>query len=346
MTDTNHPGRVDAAGPPETQVRRLLVRARRKLRLVRAVEAAAVAATAGALLAAATLLVGWLTDVTGLSSSAYLGAGRYVPLVLIPLAAAAAATVGLLRPIDLRQAGRRLDLRAHLRDRLATAAELIESSQAEAPVVRTVCAQALRAAERADALNVPLWSRTRATAAALGLSLLLVGALLPVAAAAGRRGPAEVASALGRMTPQQREQLAEAIRRLASQAGLEETNPEVARAADAALDSDAERLEPALVELRRAGVDTSALLRREPEPDEPARADTAPDAPLTDAESPAEPDPPAVRVYSPASPDSGDATESYTRAWDRAQAQAAGALASGRIPPRYRMLVRRYFAGD
>lgn len=344
MTDTNHPGQVAEAASPETRVRRLLVGARRKLRLVRAVEAAAVAATAGALLAAAILLVAWLADPTGLASPAYLGAVWHVPLVLIPLAAAAGAAVALLRPIKLRQAGRCLDSRAHLHDMLATAAELIESPHAEESVVRVVCTQALRAAERADALKVPLWSHTRATAAALGLSVLLCAAATALAATTGGRQLSETVSTVRRMTPQQRERFAAALREAAQHAGLDEDAPTVADAADAARNADADQLRRALAELRRAGMDTSALSRRDTQPPEPPDEFTGAEPETPDVNEVAKEA--ALRVYSPPSAQDAeidDEPESFRSAWSRARARADESLAAGRIPPRYRPLVRRYF---
>ncbi|MFP3937859.1 MAG: hypothetical protein ACLFVW_05920 [Phycisphaerae bacterium] len=328
---------------PADRVRRLLVRQRRRLRCVRAAETAALCATAGALTAAAVELV-WL--VAGLSLRWYPGVWLwFLPVVFIVVSAGCGALVSLLRPLSLRRAARVLDARAGLRDRLATAAELIDSPQADESVVSGVCLQALWSADSAGACHVSLWSRGRSTAAALGLSVLLAGALLPPAATLPRRQSAEVVSAVRRMTPDEREQVVEALGRLADEAGLDESFAEVAEAEDAIRRADAERLALSLAKLRRAGVDVSALMQRETA-EQPGGGEVTDHADIADADSPAEAQRAAVRVYSPGMEEDGEPLQSHSSAWSRAQSRAADALAAGRIPPRYRPLVRRYFDED
>ncbi len=299
---------------------------------------------AGRAAAVVCVLVGVLAS-GGLLLGAHLRVAPWlIPAAVIPAGAAIGALVSLAGAPGPRGSAIVLDSRARLLDRLATAAELVESPSADERVVRNVCVHALRAADRARATTLPLWSRGRATAAALALAVLLSVTLIPAASAAGRRQAATVASAARRMTAAEREQLAEAIRRAAAEAGLDEQAPDVEDAAAAADEQDAERLLEALMNLRRAGVDTSALMREDPAEDDPPTV-AAEDADAADAAP--TPGEGVVRVYSPgAARDTDDDTEPFEQAWSRARLRAAEALAAGRIPQRYRPLVRRYFEDE
>ncbi len=128
-------------------------------------------------LAALTVLAG------GSAAAAVLaGAFSYLPknwlILLVPVAAAAAASVALVRGASLRQVAASADRRAGLRERLSTAWEVAEA-KADSAFARAVQQQALATVQRPDLRKLSFWKRTRATSAALGLALLAAALMLP-----------------------------------------------------------------------------------------------------------------------------------------------------------------------
>jgi len=224
-------------------------RSRRALGLGR--ETAAVIASLSVLAGAAAgalLLSGW-----------YAAVPRGAAAAALLIAFAPAGALGcLVRGVSPLRVARYLDARAGLRERLATAAELAlgpTARSASAPAAEAVYAQALAALRSARPQRDPMWRRTRRTAAALALAVLLCGTLLllPSRPAEDRYGAARLADALGRMSPEDRERLAKAF----AAAVQPTTDPEVAAnllgCAQVVRVNDPAELERMLDKLRRAG---------------------------------------------------------------------------------------------
>ncbi|MBS3733296.1 MAG: hypothetical protein KGY99_00020 [Phycisphaerae bacterium] len=103
------------------------------------------------------------------------------PMTLVPATALIEVAAMVARGADVRRAATWVDRRAGLSERLSTAAELV--GQPDEPAAQCVRRQALQAARSDAAQRVSFWRRTRATAGALGLAMLLAAAvaLLPAA---------------------------------------------------------------------------------------------------------------------------------------------------------------------
>ena len=213
----------------------------------------------------------WLMAGTGLLVAGFVGwgilAGFCLRLPKFALAGAvllAAVLVGagaaLARGAGLRQVAAMLDAKAGLRERLSTAVELAFSpapAPASAPVVREQALAALRLRRPQD---MPMWSASPALPAAMALALAMCLALafLPDFGAASQAARIEQFSrSLGDMTPDQRQQLAAALRQAAAGGKV---SPEVARelasAAAAVVEAnDAEELRKLFQRLQDEGVD-------------------------------------------------------------------------------------------
>jgi len=288
----------------------------------------------------------------------------------------------VLRGISPAQAALYHDLRFGLAERLSTAAQL--SAACDDPqIADCVFAQAVAAAREADIARRGLWRRTRATAGALVLGVALCAVLALVSPPGSARVSAdaldEVRDRYHVLTPQEKQQLVAALRRLAERV---EADPELRRmllaAAQAAQKDD--RAEQTMAELQEAVASAedaeAARIAREilqavglrPPDGEggPGKSAVAskgggtsdPIAELAAADANSSDKPLAARtlVYSPLPPAAGDANSpsapaavaarpfvTYADAWTRARARAAEAVRTESVPAQYRDLVRRFF---
>ena len=284
-----------------------------------------------------------------------------LPAIAMPAGAIAGAAAVLARGVSLRAAAIYLDVRAGTGERLSTALELAESDQADAPPARCLYAQAVKAADETRAARLPLWRRTRATPGALGLVVVLCGALAmlpplerrraaPAGAAgvsrpaAGRFVQAPAASSvakivsLAQMTTEQRVRFADALRRAAAA----EKDPAKARALrDAAAAIEAGDADALAAVLEKAPAAAAEVLGRA-EAEEPAAA------------------PGRVAVYAPeyakalaagkGAAGGGEGGADVERgmvprddAWSAARRKAVEAIARAEVPPQYRQLVYDFF---
>jgi hypothetical protein len=305
-----------------------------------------------------------------------------VPLILLPVGAILGALGALLRRPTPRDAAVLLDRRGGLRERLSTAVELASSADADAPVARFVYAQALAGLRARRPQRGPMWRRSRATAAALGLSLVLCAALAFVPTV-GLRGEGDVigrlAGSLDALSPAQKQALAEALRAAARDADDEQTAQKHVEAARMVELGDAEQLRKLLGELKRAGLKIEKVVPGDVlaaagigaggEPGAGGRAALAAkgtgwppspngSGPPRDASQAPEPN---VRVYdplyeelvkpgtAPAKGPGGGGQEGmvgFDDARAAHRARAASALTSDAIPPKYRPIVRDFFLAD
>jgi len=323
-------------------------RAARRIRLARGVAGLAVGAAVGGAVAAGALgaaLLGWTTaEVWPAMAAVWAGC------------AIVGAAAGLARRCSPAEAALHVDLTRGLKQRFATAIELARPPRADEPVARTCFAQALAVLGDRPLGGVSFWRRAHRPLAAAALAAILAAALGMLLA---ERRP------LGRMSAPRREALARAFDRQASAVGAAEIR-DALRAASAAVERvDDEHLAQLLDDLREQGFEpveltpeavrtAAALLPPGPSaaPGEPTAGE--PTKP-TVADGPAEGIDRWVRIYDPAyrsaagsGPDDErpPAEASYEQAWSAARLRAAQSLRQGRIPSRYRTIVRRYFSVD
>ncbi len=396
----------------------IMVRARRRLLLVRAVEYSAVLVVAAGLCAAAMEIawalapihiaaampvcllpaaggalllqrfirrapqfaggLAWLAAALCFASSAvgcvYLFTERYaeipklfLPAILMPVGIAVGIVVAIVTRPSLYRTGVLLDLRLGLAERLSTAAELAVSSKQTSPSIEAVYCQAVEAAERNHAVSVSLWNRSRATAGAVGLVVMLcvVLGLLP--------GEISDVKSLDTLSAEQLQKMAKDFRLAAEQnADNKELSEAFVKAAVAVEVKDEEELQRLLDKLRDAGVKlyqvtdpellAAAGLGAAGDGDSPVADNTATEGNGTELTSTTSPDGSgdrSVGVYDPLYTElinsGADTTRpdrqvspviSYETAWEQSRRRAESALAGGRVPARYRDLVRRYFHAD
>lgn len=304
---------------------------------------------------------------------AYLLTGRYMeisifllPAVLMSVGIVAGITAAIATRPSLHRTGVLLDLRLGLAERLSTAVELATSSS-QAPCTEAVYCQALEAARRNHADSVSLWNRSRATVGAVGLVVMLciVLGMLPVRII--------VVRSLDTLSAEQGQEMARDFRVAAeNNADKPELSETFMKAATAIEMKDDEELERMLAKLREAGV----MLSEVTDPkllaaaglgaggdEDTAIVDNATSDGSGDSATSTQPDiagdGPTVGVYDPLYAemvDSGTDTASaggsvspvvsHETAWDSSRRRAESALAGGRVPARYRDLVRRYFQAD
>jgi len=219
--------------------------------------------------------------------------------------------------------------------------------------------------------ELPLWRRTRATPALLGLVVLLCATLtlLPTFTPCD-----QLADALAAMTAENKDELARSFAKAARQA--EQTNPELARdylqAAKAVEIDDPEKLKEVLRKLRRRGFRLVEVVGAEVLA---AAGGVGGGADAAGVKSPPKVGPNGtrrrvsppkggrglVRVFDPeyakilagrkpppkagAGPDGAGDFVHLDEAWQRARQGAQASLAAGKVPPEYRQIVRDFFAG-
>jgi len=289
-----------------------------------------------------------------------------LPAVLLPLGAVVGAAAVLIRGVSLRSAAVYLDRRGGLRERLATAVELAGSEARDSAVAQTVYAQALAACRRRRADIIPMWRRSRATPAGLGLIVLLCIVLGFVPSGGHDSEGRRLAAAIRSASLAERLAAAESLRGAARQvSGRPELADRLVKAAHAIEVRDEEQLRKILDQLDREGFQIASAIP--PKLVAAARTATAAGENASGAaRAPAgggttDPGPAGlVRVYSPPRADSsaagaanGDsgATDSsaaeqtipYADAWTVARERAAARIARGQVPPRYHRLVRDFF---
>ena len=194
-----------------------------------------------------------------------------LPIVLMPLGAAAAAAGAALRGITLGQAALYHDIRFGLAERLTTAAELAEAPAGgvhmpahgsgggpDWQVAKWVFGQAVAAAGQVDLPRRGLWRRTRATAGALVLAAALCAVLAVISPPGSARASADsfddIRVRARMLNPREKRQLVEALQRLAERV---ERDPDLRRrllAAAAAAAKD-QQLDTRLAELQNAVAD-------------------------------------------------------------------------------------------
>ena len=332
-------------------------------------------AAALAALCGAALLAGAVAAAVGVRPSA-----APLALLLVPACALAAPGHVLAAGVTPRQAGIYHDLRLGLKERLGTAAELAARAD-DGPFAREVYHQALLALRAEHPERSSVWRRTRATAGALALALVLAGV---AAALPARRDVGELAAVRGlaqraeRLSPQQRADLVAALQRLAEQVERNPALREALRAAAAAardnspaelqqqLDEAADALaaEQQAAAARIAGQILAAAGLTDGNAGGGARARPAPrttptggDANATSAGA----RPLAARTVvwephvqpraapgqpAPATRSGPAGPVAFADAWTAAQDRAASALAAGAVPGEYRPVVRRFFELD
>ena len=325
---------------------RLLAVARRmrhRLRAARAIRAGAMGLIAGAgcaMAIQAAAMIGWLS----------VKAAWQVGGAVVNTGLAIGLVVGIMRPRSLGEAAAFVDTGRHLRERFATAVELIVAGRDRAPAAEVCIRQATDSLGRRPLAGVDVFSGTRRplAAAALMTVLLLAGAVLAW----------DVAGPLAKFSPDQRTALADAFRESSSAVGAEELQQALSRAAVAVRRVDDDELAAVLAELRRQGFRPVELTPEAVRAAKALMADAATDGPgLSDGTPPPEPDNedtigPWLRVYDP-SHSSGETAEAdvaapptdgnYEESWQAAQRRATAALDRGDIPFTYRQLIRNYF---
>lgn len=184
------------------------------------------------------------------------------PAVLIPAGTLAGAIFAACQGVTLAQAGIWVDLKCRLNESLSTAAELIAEGRDDSDAM-AVCVyrNAVESASAIDARKVKMWRRTQATTGAVALSMLLaitlifVPPLLPAEVQADLAWAGRTAGSLAEMTPQQRQQLANALQAAAGRAAdSADVRHALARASIAAAGGDAEAFKAALELLARGKI--------------------------------------------------------------------------------------------
>jgi len=342
-------------------VRDILTVAARRLLATRCLEATAVGAGVAALVAAVGEIV-WLA----------LGSPQTdVPVWLwtAGLIAAVAGTTAawrLVHGVSLREAAVWLDAHLGLRERMATAAELADSPQADSPAATCVYAQAAAAMAGREVRNLRMWRQRRGT---FGAVVVAMG-LCAVLAALGRP-VTPLARSLETLSETDCARLAARLREESRTVGAE-TSIELARAAQAIEVRNAEELAQAIEKLRALGyqpldvLPASLLAALDAGSDRgggKGEGETPSSTTSPGDETPAPGETPSggpVLVYDPlydvpAGQDTATAPLQATlpenlsprdAAWARARQRATAALASGRVPDRYRTLVRDFFAAE
>lgn len=311
------------------------------------------------------LLVGLVG--VGVGGAALLAAMPSAPAgILTPACVAGFALAGAVGGGKRRaaaEAARYIDRREGLRDRLATAAELLaRPGPGDDPVQAIVLEQSLDALRDGRAVQAGMWRRGRATVLSLVLAAGL-WALLAGSAAIARPGPVGPAAADDDalvLTAWEQQQLADAIVRAARQA----QNPAAASAINQAAQNVRQGLPLSLSELaRQAGLSEKQLLDLLPAS---AAERIAAVGQLQDAHqasgaagatapssAPVEPAGPRwVRVFEPGRAGGaargdpageGPNLPELADAWQQARRRAGENLQSGQTPAEYRELIRRYF---
>ncbi|MDP7637790.1 MAG: hypothetical protein QF577_09630 [Phycisphaerae bacterium] len=327
-------------------VLRYLRRVSRRVLLRRMIESAGLGVILAGLASAAVQAVCWAAG----------WPHRSITVVLVPLGAIVAAVWALVRGVRPGETAAIVDRRAGLDERLTTAGELAQSGCEDA-AARCVYAQMLEAVGSVRLGRVSLWRRTRRTAGAAVLVVLLCAA---VAMLPPRRGAAErIGDSLGGLPQAVRKELARAL----AEAGTDRPQHGrlLAEAARAVEVKDAETLRRILNDLEARGVKVRRIIG----PDVLARAAGAGGG--EDATGVARSRPAAgggngggvVRVWDPLyakvaaeGPPSGDRGDGvgetpmvpYEDAWAAARRRAAEALVGDTVPAEYRRMVREFFA--
>jgi hypothetical protein len=316
----------------------------RRLRRVRAAEAAGRGAVVGGAVAVAAMVAAMLL-------------GREQAALWAALALPAGAVVGaahaILAGVSPLAAARFLDRRCGLRERLATAVELEAKGDATAAGehVRRQARQAVAALPK----RLPLWTLGPRAAAAMMVAAVLVAALAAVAVV--RREDTPIRRLLGMLdgaTQARREAVAESLRQAGDRAESVQTAEQLRRAARLVELDDEEQLREVLERLERAGFEVGPALP----------GDVAAELGMGDAEGAAGGDREsrgdlaagegeAVRVFDPAyaraAGEAGEnaaaagATMSFGDAWSAARERAAASLNADRVPAEYRPIVRRFY---
>jgi len=330
------------------EVLKYLRRTARRILLRRIAEAVGVGIVISGLAASITQIVFWAVGLP------HRGAGA----ILFASGALIGAIVALVRGVSVRRAAMFVDLRLGLDERLTTAAELALADDRR-PAATCIYDQAIQAVRAPDRDPVSLWVRTRVTAAAAMLSVLLCGAL---AMLPQRRGTAErIVDALPEMSAEAAEALA---REFARAAAAGDPDAELLnQAARATRQKDPQTLAKILADLQKRGVRLMRIIK----PDVLALATSGgSDAGGTPATQPTTspnniPDNRhaggVVHVWDPlydkvaavrngAGPPDGNGDPpvvAYNDAWSAARARAGNALKTAAIPPEYRKMVRDFF---
>lgn len=323
----------------------------------------AVCAAAVCLLAGLAGLAGVLSGAHALVSQAVVGA---IVLSAGALTGAAAAWLRGIAPLD---AAILVDGRCGLDEQLATAVELADSPRAQTPAARCLYARAAEAL-RTDSGELKLWTRTRATAAALALVTLLC-LTLAIPTIGGRPG-----SLRGLSGPARRE-TADSLRRAAresrsSDPALAEDLDRAAIAVEVSDEQELERIRRRLaarnIRLERVVDAKIAAILTAATGGGSAEAASAPPTPGTrPAAAATRPRPLAevghVRVYDPEyakllsarraaaaapkpTPVGPGEFVHLDDAWSRARRRAEADLSAGKVPAQYRPLIRNFFATD
>ncbi len=305
-----------------------------------------------------------------LAGAVLLGLGMHLRVPPLVWALGVPSAMGLLaggvramRGAGVLAAGRFLDERHGLRERLATAGEIALAPRDAAPSETTVLAQAAEILRTRRPQRAPMWQRTRTTAAAVACAVLLAVAVAAVSPAPVGDDTARLAGSLDELTDQQLARLAAALRAAASDPALRDRLLAAARLVEA---RNEEQLQRVLEQLQAEGyrpletvpADILAAAGVGGGGQEPRRGGgSEDDVPAPDDQNPSE-DLPAsggvVRLYDPQYADVAPAPalagqrpatpyRPYDDAWSAARRRAADALRQDTVVPEYRPILREFF---
>ena len=231
----------------------MLKRFRRAMLFTRMVEAAALGAIVGGIVAAGVMILRTL-DWGNVFPLDFLSSWL-IPMVLLPAGGMIGMAVALWWGVSEFQAARRLDRRYELKDHLGTASELLAAGDASSEAA-FVYVQAMRAG-RTLPRRLDFWRCTHRTPAVLLLTVLLCGALLLLPGRADR-----LADQLLTADARQREAMKASLGRAAKQAAPETRQllSDLARVIEVRDEAELRRIQDLLKKLRRAGLDVYELL--------------------------------------------------------------------------------------
>jgi len=179
-----------------------------------------------------------------------------LPVIGIGLGGVVGVVVVVASGVSLQEAAVFLDVRFKLGERLSTAAELADSQQSRTPFAAVVDSQAWDALQGSRPHKRPFWKRTRATAGALTLIVLLCAAVAFLPGPSTQPGELDLAALAEDFQTMQPPEQQELARRLLDVAELAAHDPELlaalTAAATAAGEQEVDQLTDALGRARRA----------------------------------------------------------------------------------------------
>ena len=351
------------------EIRDILNRSARKLLITRMCETAAIAATAGGVAASALIVVSMAIKLwfPGLAGGLNKHLPAYWPVALIGLAGIFGAAVRYFVGVSLHDVAVWLDSAGHLKQRLTTAEELLDTDQKDSPAAVTVFSQALSELKKTPLQKMPMWRLGPATIAGLCLVTILTLALSLISSSAGVNDAQFFADTLAHMSPAQRLALIDALKSARQDTDAQQRNLRIslAEAATAVQLDDNDKFSAALARARQEGfVDLQEIL-----PGELAgegggdisraklRGQHSRPAEIRTHARNADRQLKTVRVYDRLYQSSDQHDKSlaenpaavqveYDRAWASARRRATDKLSAGTVPNKYRTVLRNFFVDN